>query len=421
MSNNILESAVGLKQETTDDEEPVPFNSMAYASELVYSFANLRSIVRKHDEKYGVKDNGEVKVKFNSIELIVTVGVEKDTSRRKNAFLNRSISFQDILSFIQKNRRYLATEGLWIVFNDDWEKYSATEEVPKSRFEGILEGIVDKHDSDIWEFDDTMPKEDLVYGVVVNRTEKRVTIVFRGSVTLKDWMIDLSMSSTAPKDLQFARTKSLVSDDVRVHSGFASYLFDKDEVKGKSKYEEVLDDLDDVFSYKNSTLGRDYSDYSLFVTGHSLGGGLAQLLAITLAGRHEETTSYNTPVTAVTYASPRVGKSEYVEAFEKLEKSKTLRHIRVTNQNDVVPVSPPFYQQTGVNIHLHDGGHKADVSYGKSRFTLGQFRPSSGSAHSIVEHHDRLFTNDAKGDQINVHFLNKSVKQLYKEYANIEV
>ena len=86
------------------------------------------------------------------------------------------------------------------------------------------------------------------------------------------------------------------------------YLFadgKKNDDRG-TKFEDVLRDLEDVYSYKDDTY--DYSTYKLFITGHSLGGALASLLTVALAG-HEfaKTRPAILPVTCISYASPRAG------------------------------------------------------------------------------------------------------------------
>ena len=55
----------------------------------------------------------------------------------------------------------------------------------------------------------------------------------------------------------------------------------------------------------------EYTEYDLYVTGHSLGGALAQLLAFILAGILEAKELPAKKVIAITYASPRVGNKKF--------------------------------------------------------------------------------------------------------------
>merc|ERR1719223_2443910 len=105
--------------------------------------------------------------------------------------------------------------------------------------------------------------------------------------------------------------------------------------------------------------------------------------------------------------------------------SKLTRHWRrtksfvtsVSNDGDVVPVAPPFYMQTGLNIHLYSRS-PAYVGYdeGDGWFFV-QFRPWSMGRHSLTSYHDHLI--DSKlNDQ---HVLGLSVKEMYARTAKIDV
>jgi triacylglycerol lipase len=75
---------------------------------------------------------------------------------------------------------------------------------------------------------------------------------------------------------------------------------------------------------------------NLTVTGHSLGGALAIMLALDVA--------VNNPVsilTVYTLAAPRVGGEQFKDCFNQ----RVSRSYRVFNEPDVVPRLPPLYQQ----------------------------------------------------------------------------
>ena len=74
-----------------------------------------------------------------------------------------------------------------------------------------------------------------------------------------------------------------------------------------------MKDLEDVYAFKNEDY--DYSDYKLFITGHSLGGALASLTSVALAGSDLVTNiPAILPITVISYASPRCGNG----GFKKL-------------------------------------------------------------------------------------------------------
>lgn len=66
----------------------------------------------------------------------------------------------------------------------------------------------------------------------------------------------------------------------------------------------IIDNITRVYS------NPDLKDYSLYVTGHLLGGALAVLMSFVLAGSGE-LDNVSTPTTAITFAPPNVGCEVY--------------------------------------------------------------------------------------------------------------
>jgi hypothetical protein len=69
----------------------------------------------------------------------------------------------------------------------------------------------------------------------------------------------------------------------------------------------------------------------IFLTGHSLGGAVATLLACAVYENFS-----NNPVTLYTYASPRVGDVEFARHWNHL-----IPHLRHVYRNDIIPAVPP--------------------------------------------------------------------------------
>ncbi len=111
---------------------------------------------------------------------------------------------------------------------------------------------------------------EVVYAIVVSEKSERITVVFRGSVNAKDWLMNLQLDMTN-FDLPGFTSESARSDPRqtfgRVHEGFYKYLFGKTK-RGEngamtSKAEEIMVTL--------AELKKKYEGFSIFVTGHSLG------------------------------------------------------------------------------------------------------------------------------------------------------
>jgi predicted lipase len=160
---------------------------------------------------------------------------------------------------------------------------------------------------------------DLQAGITLNHSKKRITLVFRGSESWKDWIHDF-----------FIWQKTL-HGDVKVHYGM---------------YRQLQRD----FSYNTirremRKLHNEYPDYRINVTGHSLGGGLALLFAYKFSVDH-----INLPIRCVSFASPKVGNKIFAEAVNK---RNNLTHIRCYNSKDIIPMLPfRGYKHVGEQLKL---------------------------------------------------------------------
>ncbi len=104
----------------------------------------------------------------------------------------------------------------------------------------------------------------------------------------------------------------------------------RNDEEAQSKCQVILEKVSSVF--------RDYPEYSLFTTGHSLGGALATLFAFEAACLKRS--EIPTLITCINFASPKVGNIHFSRAIDYLEELGALRHVRVTNQSDPVPRLP---------------------------------------------------------------------------------
>jgi hypothetical protein len=126
-----------------------------------------------------------------------------------------------------------------------------------------------------------------------------------------------------------------------------------------------------------------------------LGGALCTLLGFKLGGSKKmEELGIPLPLTCISYASPYVGDRNFQKAFQKLEEMGRLRHIRVSNEHDVVPVAPPGgYVHTGVNLHLKEQGRDDEpgyeIGYPNLKSWISQSRPWSVSRHAVVDYYER--------------------------------
>ena len=95
-----------------------------------------------------------------------------------------------------------------------------------------------------------------------------------------------------------------------------------------------------------------HEDVSITISGHSLGAALATINAfdIGLNGINLRKGRESTLVTAIVFASPRVGDADFRKKFESL---KDIRVLKVQSKDDLVTTYPPWiigYRDIGEEI-----------------------------------------------------------------------
>lgn len=280
------------------------------------------------------------------------------------------------------------------------------------------------------EFNDTKANEEMVHAITLNDAHKRVTVIFRGSVTKNDFMTDAKITQTKVKN-PVLKLDSDCTETINIHSGFYQYLFKMNDTTNKTRCEEILDVVKELMTLNPG--------YRLYCCGHSLGGALCTLFGFYAAADDDILQLSSSAVRVISVASPYVGNSKFLKSFQSLERHKRLQHIRVANVGDLVPLGPivapklgmispimalkngagNLYQHCGMNILLRqkiDGlpsykirypqDHATDEQYAKeieSSFekTKAFFnsmklaassttRPTVVKYHSCEEHESRL-------------------------------
>lgn len=131
-------------------------------------------------------------------------------------------------------------------------------------------------------------------------------------------------------------------------------------------------------------------DYTTYITGHSLGGALAALLAI-----HMIEDGY-TVDKVVTFGQPKFTTTDGVQ------KLGFLKLTRVVDENDMVPMLPPttivnriygVYEHAGPEIILLEGPHYVFLpTHDADRISIGEFGRSLNIA-DLKDHHMDNYLN----------------------------
>jgi len=393
-------------------------------SDFVYSFANVRRVVKKNRDQIKKKKTGwfsseEYKVEYDTPALILTQrGAQEEDD---NQYLKYDITAAMIKEFMEKNRK-------WFVEPEGGGDWVFDKTVTEKTEPFLLEEMVDlcaKDNMRFYDYDDEFSTAagGLVYGVIINLTQKRVVVVFRGTVgatdigTDRDFRLDHESLFESEDDIFIPGGKP------GTHKGFTTYLCDekKGEDDGRKVLERILSCVNEVFEENADVAGQ---GFDLYVTGHSLGGGLANLFsfkAAQLKAKGDERVKHLPElVIALTFAAPVVGNEDFNKEYQYLEKKGVLRHIRVSNEGDLVPTTnfiPPFsfgikgdsslYTQNGVNLLFH---HKDEVKveYRNTKSFGSQMGFSPLTNHKVGEYHIRV------GLEVNKKAYEQTVEELYK-------
>lgn len=191
---------------------------------------------------------------------------------------------------------------------------------------------------------------------------RRLVIAFRGTEqsSWKDLRTDLML---LPAGLNPERLGGDFKQEVQVHSGFLN------------AYDSVRNRLTALIrlsiGYSEDDM-ESMTKWHVYITGHSLGGALATLLALELSsGRMAKCGAIS--VTMYNFGSPRVGNRKFAELYNEKVKDSW----RVVNHRDIIPTIPrlmgychvaqPVYLVTGdlkealASKELPEDGYQGDV------------------------------------------------------------
>uniref|UniRef100_A0A061R3D8 Triglyceride lipase n=1 Tax=Tetraselmis sp. GSL018 TaxID=582737 RepID=A0A061R3D8_9CHLO len=158
--------------------------------------------------------------------------------------------------------------------------------------------------------------------ILWNVGRRHLCVAFRGTeqAKLKDIVTDLNLV-TCNFDVERSVGNFFDRSVPQVHSGFMS-AFDSVKVK--------------LLAIIDSIVGDNSDGWTIYVTGHSLGGALATLFAFELGSRRWGKAVAPPALTMYNFGSPRVGNAEFASMYNAAVRDSW----RVFNKNDIVSSVP---------------------------------------------------------------------------------
>eukprot|EP00591_Stephanopyxis_turris_P000854 CAMPEP_0195517456 /NCGR_PEP_ID=MMETSP0794_2-20130614/10886_1 /TAXON_ID=515487 /ORGANISM="Stephanopyxis turris, Strain CCMP 815" /LENGTH=447 /DNA_ID=CAMNT_0040646269 /DNA_START=21 /DNA_END=1364 /DNA_ORIENTATION=+ len=318
---------------------------MLSASNLIYTLANMRDLEWKQHRL--AKAGNFILVNFDDPSYM-RPEIDPKTKRFKE-----SLKIAEIAEYVSRNLKEM---------KKDKEFYDANQGALE-----MLSMLKTKSTREVVYIDDSEGDEnEIVYGLSVDHSKKRVIVCFRGTTCRADVFADIKIRLTGA-------ALPNCDSQVKLHRGFFDYLFSKD------RYQERSHEAEDICKFRSimvhiRDLLKANKGYKLYVSGHSLGAALASLFAL-CASKSDQ---ISTPVTCVSVASPYVGDKNWRRAVMEAEKAGLLRYLRVANATDVVAHGPPFdlrlrlYKHVGINLRLENDGWFVRKPYAKFQYPGGR-------------------------------------------------
>lgn len=333
-------------RERTNSEDSTPMPAPA-------SFREKMNLTRENSKMFADK----IKTDFNQqVDNLLTANNpealrQKEFEELTNVFFDQGEMNEDIKA--ELGETYSREEMVEVIRNavasrDSNRLQFFSKFFKKGSFSRLL---AESHARVVW-CNDWYPEKDPTYAISVDTHQRRVMVVFRGAITMEDWLSALKM--------KFHTIRNPIKEDyenknqrLRVYFGLYKHLFRKRKDTGTTKYDEIANM---AYKYGMERIG---PNFNLFVTGHSLGGAFTNFF--TFFASLDERFTKNGPVKGIAFANPYMGGHSWADAFRHQERQKKLQLVLVRNHSDAIPRLPgnfrigrrgPLWRHVGIGVTL---------------------------------------------------------------------
>jgi hypothetical protein len=179
------------------------------------------------------------------------------------------------------------------------------------------------------------------------KTDRALVIAFRGTKNSSDVITDISAKKSSIKAKDFGISSPDKKTSISIHSGVLSAV--------KSAFPEIESQIKAINKTNLSSFPPEIqqqlkNNTNLVITGHSLGGAMAQVAGYVLAQRAD--LSPNKPQ-VFSFNAPRVGGQSFVKDLE----IKGVKLFRVHQKGDQVSKMPPKkldFEHAGIALYLEN-------------------------------------------------------------------
>ena len=178
-------------------------------------------------------------------------------------------------------------------------------------------------------------------------------------------------------------------------------VFKSDSVTGTKIHQGFKEEVDKIYDLVEERVER-LAGHKIWVTGHSLGGAMATILAqrLEFTGGHDVDTLY-------TFGSPRAGGPKFRAWCDK-----HLKHQRFVNNNDVVPCVPTFFRwrHSGNCHYIKSTGEVTNLG----RWSSERIRDKGWSLLRTILRGRLDFISDHNIDDYIFHLENSSIENKFE-------